>query len=87
MATTAFILALAPLSLQAQDGSVRGRVTDMSGTMLRGATVSIEALSVGTLTATNGTFNLGTVAAGTHTIMVQLIGYSDLSQWITVAAD
>jgi iron complex outermembrane recepter protein len=85
-ASLAMILLVLPLSLQAQDGSVRGRVTDMSGATLQGATVSIDALSMGTLTAANGTFNLGSVPAGTHTVVVQLIGFSDLTQDITVAA-
>jgi iron complex outermembrane recepter protein len=86
VASFALILLVVPLSLQAQDGSIRGRVVDMGGTALAGATVSIGALSMGTLTAANGTFNLGSVPAGTHTVVVQLIGFTDLTQDITVAA-
>ena len=84
--TLAFVLFAVPAILLAQNGTIGGTVTDINGQGLQGATVSIPAASVGTLSAANGGFTVTNVPAGTHVLEAQLIGYGPATQVVTVAA-
>ena len=84
--TLAFVLFVVPAILLAQNGTIGGTVTDINGQGLQGATVSIPAASVGTLSAANGGFTVTNVPAGTHVLEAQLIGYGPATQVVTVAA-
>jgi hypothetical protein len=59
---------------QAGDGSLSGHVTDTSGAPLRGARVTITSLNRDTATASDGSFHLGGIPAGTHTVHVSYLG-------------
>jgi iron complex outermembrane receptor protein len=75
----------APIALQAQTGTIRGRVTiDTSGVPLSGVTVTFGGRSV--LTRLDGTYLLGDLPAGRDTVRARLIGYVPMGQVITVAA-
>ncbi len=79
-------LVLAPAA-QAQNGTVIGTVTE-SGSQrpLESAQVFIEGTGAGTLTNSSGRFVLVNAPLGEHTLTVQLVGYREGSQSITVAA-
>lgn len=79
-------LALAPAA-QAQTGTVIGTVTE-SGSQrpLESAQVFIEGTGAGTLTNSSGRFVLVNAPVGEHTLTVQLVGYREGSQTITVGA-
>ncbi|MEJ2539911.1 MAG: SusC/RagA family TonB-linked outer membrane protein [Gemmatimonadota bacterium] len=87
-------LALAALTVlpgvaQAQEtGRVVGQVTAASSLApLEGAQVYVEGLRLGGLTNSEGRFLLLNVPAGTHTLRVELLGFSAESEEITVTAD
>jgi hypothetical protein len=67
-------------------GSVTGTVTDSStGDPVAGATVSAPGLSV--TTASNGSYTLSGLAAGTVSLTVSAYGYQPQTQSVTVAAN
>jgi len=74
--------------LQAQDtGRITGTiVADGTNRPLSGAQVFLEGTRVGALANAAGRFLLLNVPAGTHTIRVDLIGFTQESQSVTVAA-
>jgi outer membrane receptor protein involved in Fe transport len=70
---------------QAPGGSVAGRVADERGGPVAGADVAIAASALGARTATNGTYVIENVPAGTHTVRARLIGYRSQTASVTVA--
>ena len=69
-------------------GSLTGLVTDAgSGRPLSAAQVFIEGTGLGGLTNASGRYLIINVPAGTHTLRVELIGYTSASQEVTVADD
>ncbi len=71
-------------SLHAQ-GAVTGTVTDAETLApVAGAQVFVAGTVVGTLTGPRGAYRLDGVPAGEQTITVRLIGYTELSQTVTV---
>jgi TonB-linked SusC/RagA family outer membrane protein len=80
-------LLFAATSIQAQTGTLTGRVTDAETEQpIAAVQVAIANLSIGALTQQDGTYNLLNVPAGTHTVSVQRIGYSTVEQPITMTA-
>ena len=75
----------APVHLQAQVGTIRGRVTvDTSGVPLTGVVVSFGGRSV--QTQADGRYVLTQVPAGTDTLRARLIGYIPAARRVTVGA-
>ena len=69
-------------------GSLTGLVTDAgSGRPLSAAQVFIEGTGLGSLTNASGRYLIINVPAGTHTLRVELIGYTAASQEVTVTDD
>lgn len=76
----------APMAAQ-QTGTVTGLVTDAtSGRPLESAQVHIPALGLGVLTNPQGRYLLTQVPSGTHELRVELIGYTSVTQQVTVSA-
>lgn len=76
---------MAPLSAQAQTGTIRGRVnTDVSGQPLSGATVSFGSHSA--QARQDGQYVLTGVPVGTDTLRARVIGYSPAARVVTVRA-
>src|SRR3990172_8064197 len=70
-------LFLLPVLLLAQDGKLRGRVTDKeSGEPLIGANVTIDGTSLGASSDLNGDYIILSVPPGTYTVKASYIGYS-----------
>lgn len=73
-------LLLLPALLLAQDGKLRGKVTDKeSGEALVGANVTVEGSNLGAATDVNGEYVVLTIPAGVYTVKVTYIGYSPTS--------
>ena len=70
-------LLLLPALLLAQDGKLRGKVTDReTGDALIGANVQIEGTNMGAATDVNGDYVILSVPAGIYTVKVSYIAYS-----------
>ena len=73
-------LLLLPGLLLAQDGKLRGKVTDReSGEALIGANVTVEGTSLGAATDVNGEYVILSVIPGTYTVKATYIGYSPIT--------
>jgi len=67
------------------EGGVIGRIIDAKTKLpLRGATVTVDEAKKGVMSADNGTFRLPSVPAGQHVLRVRLLGYTRVTQTITV---
>ncbi|MDO9519901.1 MAG: TonB-dependent receptor [Pseudohongiella sp.] len=69
----------------AQTGVVAGRVEDRAGSALPGAQITIQELNIRGVTNTQGEFTLGSLPAGTYTVVIDYLGYESTRQSITVA--
>ena len=73
---------------ETNDGSVRGRVTDgATGIALAGATITVGHANLRATTASDGTFHIPDVSAGTHVVHARFIGYSPASAVVTVTLE
>jgi TonB-dependent receptor len=80
-----FFLSVLTLGLNAQSGSLTGRVVDEANLPLSGAFVIIEGVR-GTTTNVDGFYALPDIPEGTHEVKVSFIGFEDLSYNVTIAA-
>ena len=81
----AALLVALPAAAHAQ-GSLEGTVRDGATNQgLAGAQVFISVLSIGGLSDSDGSFQVGGIPAGTHLIEIRLIGYASASQEVTIA--
>jgi TonB-linked SusC/RagA family outer membrane protein len=79
--------ALLPATALAQDrGTIQGSVSDETGRPLVGAQVQVVGESVGSLTNSEGRFQIVNVPAGQRTVRAQLIGYGTQQQTVDVTA-
>ncbi|HTI63869.1 MAG TPA: TonB-dependent receptor [Gemmatimonadaceae bacterium] len=68
-------------------GSVRGRVVDSTNSQgLPNVSVLVEGTQLGTLTRSDGSFDLGGVTAGSHVIRARRIGYAARTVTVNVTA-
>ncbi|MBW2960378.1 TonB-dependent receptor [Mesonia aestuariivivens] len=70
--------------LLAQEGVVRGTITDENGIYVPGASVMIQELKKGTVTNFDGEFTLLDIPVGTYELDVKYLGYETLSQEVIV---
>ncbi|MEK7315175.1 MAG: TonB-dependent receptor [Candidatus Eisenbacteria bacterium] len=85
LAVVAALLA-APFAL-AQNGTISGTVTDNGGVPVPDAIVRVEGTSLRATTNAAGAYEIAGVPAGTHTLLVGLIGYKPSKGVVTVEAD
>jgi TonB-dependent receptor len=81
---TLFIFSLFSIVLFAQNGAIKGRITDSEGLPMPGANVVIEALGLGNVSDMNGFYTLVDVPAGTHQLAVSYIGFNGKTLPVTV---
>jgi TonB-linked SusC/RagA family outer membrane protein len=75
------------LGAQGTQGTINVRVTDAAGNApIDQAQVQIVGTNLGALTTAAGTATIRGVAAGTHTVRVLRVGYSEQKKPVTVAA-
>lgn len=79
-------LALATAPVLAQTGTVTGTVQDASGRPLAGAQVSIEGTTIGGLSSDAGRYLLNNVPVGNHDITVVMLGYTGMTESVSVQA-
>jgi len=80
-----FFLLAAFLPCYAQEhGNLTGKVVDQKGTVLPGASITVEGTTQGTATDLNGFFTLRGVPAGQRKITVEYLGYKPLSVAVTI---
>jgi len=78
-------LLLIPTLVFAQQGTVRGTVTDAStGAPLPGANVVVEGLNMGSATQSNGEYRIEGIPTGEQTVQVSFVGYQEGSRTVTV---
>ena len=82
---TLMLLIVTSFSALAQTGQVQGLITDENKITIPGASVLIEQLNKGAVSDFNGKFTLVNVEAGTYTLVIKYLGYSEYSQEITVS--
>ena len=79
------LLVLTQAGSAAAQGSLRGRVTAAgTGGPVAGAQVSLTDLALGAITGLDGSYEVGGVPAGTHEVLVVLIGYQTERRQVTV---
>lgn len=82
-----FFLSMASaLSQQSQTGSIKGKVQTSDGKAAEGVSVSIKTVNRTTIANNDGVFELKSVPAGIQTLIVTLVGYTDLEQEVEVKA-
>ena len=79
-------VALAAAPVQAQTGTVTGTIQDASGQPLAGAQVSVEGTTIGGLSSDAGRYLLNNVPVGDHDITAVLLGYTSMTQSVSVQA-
>ncbi|MCO6176157.1 TonB-dependent receptor [Flavobacterium sp. NRK F10] len=70
--------------INAQNGSVTGKVVDENNFYLPGANVVLEALKKGAVTDFDGKFSIVSVPAGTYKLKVTYLGYEDSEVNVTI---
>jgi hypothetical protein len=74
------VLFLLPALVLAQDGKLRGKVTDKeSGDPLIGANITIDGTTLGAAADLNGDYVVLGVPAGVYTVKVSYIGYQPVA--------
>ncbi|MTI38403.1 TonB-dependent receptor [Fulvivirga lutimaris] len=72
-------------TLQAQNGGVKGTITDQANDVLIGANVSIKGTTTGTTSDTDGNFTLSPIDNGTYTLLISYIGYEEIEKSVTIS--
>lgn len=77
---TSILLFIISFTLSAQNGRIRGLVTDgETGETILFGTVTIPSLNIGTQTDLDGNYDIA-VAAGTYTVVFSYVGYADFKE-------
>ena len=78
--------ALNPLAAQQPTGIITGQVIDSATRQpIAGVNVVVEGTRLGTITRDDGTFTIGGVPAGTHTVRARRIGYGSVPMVVNVS--
>lgn len=85
LVTVVIAMTAAPMSAQAQTGTISGKVKDAAGDPVQGATVSIAGTQSGAITAVDGRYRV-TVRPGRYEARVRLLGYAAAKDSVTIAA-
>lgn len=82
-----FCILMMPLSVFAQNASVRGKVTDGStGEILPGANVVLTELSIGASSDIDGNYEIKNVPSGSYSLKVSFVGYKHYSASVTITS-
>ncbi|HEY2896609.1 MAG TPA: TonB-dependent receptor [Gemmatimonadaceae bacterium] len=83
----ASLLVVAPSVLAAQNGTIKGVVTDTATGPVVGAVVTVDASVLLTQTNSRGAYEFRGVSPGSHTVRVRALGHTQATQTVNVAAD
>lgn len=77
---------LSPLGAQQPTGTITGTVVDSATRQpIAGVNVVVEGTRLGTISRDDGTFTIGGVPAGTHTVRARRIGYGSVPVVVSVS--
>lgn len=65
-------------------GSIKGKVMDADRQTLPGATITIEGMNVGATSDVNGNYTLPNLKPGTYTVRISYVGYTPVTQTVSV---
>src|SRR5687767_1370682 len=86
----AIVCASGPLTnigAQEPTGTITGQVLDSATQQpIAGVNVFVEGTRLGTITGDDGSFTIGGVPAGSHTVRARRIGYGSVPMVVNVAA-
>ena len=69
-----------------KQGTIRGRIIDVTKQTLPGASIYIEKLHTGVTSDVNGFYTFPNLDPGTYTVKVSYVGYSPVELKITIPA-
>ncbi|MCC7051799.1 MAG: TonB-dependent receptor [Gemmatimonadaceae bacterium] len=76
----------AAMPLQAQSGSIQGRIRDVQGGLVVGAQVTVDQSGARTTSSVRGLYSLSGIAAGRRTLRVRALGFAPETLQVTVTA-
>jgi iron complex outermembrane receptor protein len=79
------LLSVPVFSLAAQSGSIRGQVSDSTGSQLANATIIVEGIGLRGNSNAEGNYEIRGVPAGTYNLRARLIGHISMVLPVTVA--
>ena len=82
----ATLLAVAPSVLAAQNGTIKGVVSDSATGPVVGAVVTVDASVLLTQTNSRGAYEFRGVPPGSHTVRVRALGHTQSTQTVNVPA-
>ncbi len=80
------IIVISSNVLHAQNGSVKGIITDENGIYLPGASIIIKSINKATISDFDGKFTIVNILEGKHILEIQYMGYSNIKQEINIVA-
>lgn len=80
-----FLMLLSTLTF-AQTARLQGRIVDNGGEGVPGATIQILGHQISTSSGANGEYSLGNITAGSHRVVVNMMGYETAEQNVTLRA-
>ena len=69
-----------------ESGTIQGRVADATGAPVASAQIRVEGTTLGAMTGADGTYRIGGVPAGVHTISTRRVGYAPERATVTASA-
>lgn len=84
--TTILLFSLVSLAQETNTGSINGTVKTSDGKAAEGVSISVKTLNRTTIANNDGVFELKSIPVGTQTLIVTLVGYTDLEQEVVVKA-
>jgi iron complex outermembrane receptor protein len=87
VAVSLLTVAAAATTVQAQVGTIRGKVVDSTGAPISGALLAVDRTAVRAQATSTGSYTLLGVPAGARTIRAQIIGFNPRSIDVTVPAN
>jgi iron complex outermembrane receptor protein len=84
--STILLFSLVSLAQETNTGSIKGTVETSDGKAAEGVSISVKTLNRTTIANNDGVFELKSIPVGTQTLIVTLVGYTDLEQEVVVNA-
>ena len=85
--TIAILFSLISMAQQSNTGTIKGQIKTNDGLPAEGVSISIQNLNRTTIANNDGYFELKNIAKGTQTLIITLIGYTDLKETVVVKAN
>jgi iron complex outermembrane receptor protein len=78
---------IAPATLTAQGGTIRGRTVDSTGRTLTGVIIAVDRTTLRAVSSAQGSYQVRGVDPGAYTVTARLIGYRPVSTQVNVGRD